>query len=252
MLVINPNARAGNSAIRRLKARPIHPDCLLVAGGDGTLHHLVNRSTVTRPLGVVPVGTANDLAVANGIPRSIGAALAYLGRARPYPMDVVQVNEVKTLTSVGIGLPARVLQRAERLKRLRFMGRWVYLVSVGWELLARPLPRHRFVINEEEWTAHTILIMNQPVVGSCFRLAPEAKNDDGWVDMILFAQRSRWHTLLSLCTGKGLIRRRLSRASIEADSPVPFVADGELYAPCRRFEVEVLPQAIHIMRASDD
>ena len=82
---------------RRFASKADEMDVVVAAGGDGTvnevLHGLMDMLTVSRPsLGIVPLGTANDFAIACGIPRDPEKALALCMRGAEVPIDVGKAN----------------------------------------------------------------------------------------------------------------------------------------------------------------
>ena len=255
-LLVNPNAGAGLPASELLQRYEGRRNCMVVAGGDGTVHRLINQGVTGAPIALIPTGTANDLAHGIGVPPDPSRAIARLEQAVASSMDLVAINDVKVATSAGLGLPFGIVSRAERWKRhpvLRFLGRWTYLVSTVRELGRFDLPVHRFRISHsngvELFSGHSLLIMNQRRVASCLTLAPEARDDDGYFDVVLFPHRCGWRTLATLCGRRGLLHRRYRWARIEVDPPVPFMADGEVYPESSLFQVKILPGALKIMKA---
>lgn len=253
--LINPSARLGTRAAELLRGYEGRQDCMLVAGGDGTVHRLINEEGTGQPLALIPSGTANDLAREIGVPLDPIRALASLEKAVPFSMDLVTVNGVRVATSAGLGLPHRIALRAERWKRqlaLAPLGRWIYLVTTVRELGRFTLPVYRFRVSHfdgvEVFSGHSLLIMNQKRVGACLTLAPKARNDDGHFDIVIFRHHSGWRTLAALPWRMGLVHRRYRRARIEVDVPVPFIADGELYPETSHFDINTLPGGLKVMR----
>ena len=109
---------------------------ILVAGGDGSIHEVVNgilRSGETIELGVIPTGTGNDFAKACSIPVNWENAVPLLAeRIRTgtpaHPVDAGRMNDRYFANSAGIGFDAKV-NRIAREIRWR-IGDIVYLVAV--------------------------------------------------------------------------------------------------------------------------
>lgn len=94
---------------------------LVVAGGDGSVHLVVNAllargEATSTPLGVVPLGTGNDLAQSVGLPldptRAAGRVVAGQVRA----LDVVQDNEYVVVNAAHAGFGVSAARHAQRLK----------------------------------------------------------------------------------------------------------------------------------------
>lgn len=253
------NPRAGRARIlaNHLQRARIPRECLLVVGGDGTVHRLVNRGPVRSPLGLIPGGTANDLADELGVPREPARALAWLEKASPAAHDLVTINGIKIATSAGLGVPDRVVELADRWKRDRVissLGRFVYMASTLRILAPSRVPVSRIVIShpggDEVFRAHSVLVMNQARLGAYLRPVPGARPDDGKFDIVVFPESSGTRTLLSLASPSGLIHRQCRRASIETEVPVGLVADGERYPPNRRFEIGILEGALPVLKGA--
>src|SRR5438876_7352967 len=99
-------------------------DLLIAAGGDGTLnevvHGLMELPMAARPaLGVVPLGTVNDFAIACGIPPGLEQALALCTKGREVLIDVGKANEHWFLNAASIGFGAEITATTPpELKRL--------------------------------------------------------------------------------------------------------------------------------------
>lgn len=69
---------------------------ILVAGGDGTVDSVVNamkRKNVDLPIGILPLGTANDFGKFLGIPNKVEDALERILKFNPKPIDLGKVND---------------------------------------------------------------------------------------------------------------------------------------------------------------
>ncbi len=113
-------------------------DLVIALGGDGTVHEVVNGlmqvEAEKRPaLGVVPIGSGNDFAYANGIPMSANqaTALALNGEASPVDLGLMTDENGRQEyfdNSLGIGFDTVVGIRSHRLPIVR--GFMMYLVAV--------------------------------------------------------------------------------------------------------------------------
>jgi diacylglycerol kinase family enzyme len=95
-----------------------HIDLVIAAGGDGTVHAVASgliggEST----LGIIPVGTMNNLARSLGIPLSVEAACTALAWGETCTIDVGLINGQVFLEVAGIGLEASLFPAGEELKK---------------------------------------------------------------------------------------------------------------------------------------
>jgi len=283
--VVNPNAggvthRDVLGAIRRglgarkatVSSRPPDPGearaALVVAvGGDGTVSRVINGRLPER-LGLIPRGTANDLATELGIPRDFERAWEVLEGGSEVEIDLISVNGARFATGGGLGLATDVAVRANRLKAkpgrwrplVRWLGPLVYPLATLVEAQGRarrPIQatiRARGVVRRGDVSA--ILVSNQPRLGRCFTASPSASNRDGLLHLCgLEAPRSCARLLwlcARFCTGRADAQRevfqlRARHVTIETDDHVTFFGDGEPLADGRHFSLEVLPRALRVV-----
>jgi diacylglycerol kinase (ATP) len=284
-LVLNPAADRGRSGARRgivsrfLEERGVTaiwhetrgpgqaggivgglPDGALVVavGGDGTVHEVaaacVGRDLV---LGVLPLGSGNDYVKALGVGTDLGRALEVLVGGRVRDVDAGEVNGVRFNNGLGIGFDAEVAAGvAEAPARLGGSGR--YMWSVGRLLWG--FRCHEAVLEfdgGEAVEARTILVAVAlgTTSGARFRLAPEARLDDGLFDVVWSDEVNRAQVLrLVPAALRGTLPRHpkvhLARARevrVELAEEVPAHVDGEPLAPTRAFRTRVLAGALRVM-----
>jgi len=233
-------------------------DLLVSAGGDGTLHSVVNAAFGKGvAYGVIPAGGGNDFARALGLPSEPIAAfdLALAGRLKF--VDLVRVRNASGqarlyLGGGGVGLDSDTAQLAsQRMRRwpgrLRYIAAAIRAFSTYAPRLVRVLADNSEI--EIPWqTAVIASVLNTPTFGAGIRLLPEARIDDGLLDVAILEVLHVSELLRVLprlaSTGSltlpGLRTFRARKLRIETDPPVLFQGDGELlgHTPV---EIEVLP-----------
>ena len=137
----------------------------MVAGGDGTLNRVVRAlGGLDVPIALLPLGTANDLAHALGIPQNVLGAAHRVVEGRLRRLDVIEVNGEPFVTVGGLGLAADAALAANRLRRsvrlrraIGALGRHVYPLAAAGAILFRPM-RHRIrlVYRDPHGRAHTL------------------------------------------------------------------------------------------------
>jgi diacylglycerol kinase (ATP) len=170
---------------------------VVVCGGDGTLNLAVREFDLGQgTLALIPQGSGDDFAKVLGLPRKVEAAceLALRGSARE--VDVAVANGVRFLGVAGLGFDSEVARFAnENVKFLR--GSLVYLYAI-----LRVLPRftpHRVVIDgtrEEQIMFATV--GNSRQYGGGIRIVPDARIDDGQLDLCIVHETSRLQLLKTL------------------------------------------------------
>jgi diacylglycerol kinase (ATP) len=179
-------------------------DLVVVAGGDGTvatiIRLLAGRET---PVGVVPLGTANNIAWSLGLPLEPAAAVAALPAAAPRPLDVAMVRAPwggsRFVESAGLGLFASVLRDAKRDEACSARDAGARdLASDRGERMRRVLERERAMfrrvaIDGEDRSGQYLFVaaFNIPFIGPRLPLAPEADPGDGLLDVLLVGEDDR-------------------------------------------------------------
>jgi len=233
---------------------------LIAMGGDGTLQLLV-REAICRDanVGVIPVGGGNDFAAALGI-RNWKQAVKVIARGKTLAVDVVRATfangeAAEYLGGGGVGLDAKAARHANG-KFLRWPGRLRYLasaiaalrgyagVNVELEFPGRGPVRKRVLL---------AAALNAPSYGGGVWLAPEARLDDGELDLVIVEMLSHLEVAglipRLLFTGElktaRVTRFRATKARLSAGKTNEFHGDGELlgYTPV---ELEVLPKALRV------
>ncbi len=235
--------------------------CVVVLGGDGTVHEAINGIAAPAiPLGILPAGGGNDLARALGIPLDPFEAAHALLHSRPRRIDLLRLTAAAGRACLYAGAGGAGLDsEAARLANTRFRhvpgaARYVAAAIAAYRE-ARPLHvRLQADGVSLEFSAHLVAVANTPSYGSGIRIAPAAQIDDGWMDLAMVAPL-RWTQVLDglfLALRNGDIRwpemRRLRARKIrlETDRPVIFHGDGEVLGETP-VEIEVLPGALEVL-----
>lgn len=171
---------------------------VLVCGGDGTLHHVIQEiSRLERgerlPLAAVPLGTANDFAKGVGLThRSFAESLRAAATAPYQRIDMAWVNGHPFVNVASGGIVARTTTDVSpRLKSV--MGRYAYHLNA---LLTLHQPEeYHWVLRGTGWqkqmTGYAFAVGNNSRAGGGFKVAPEAKLNDGLFDLLVIPTQSR-------------------------------------------------------------
>jgi YegS/Rv2252/BmrU family lipid kinase len=250
--------RSVGEDVRDALAAPDPPDVVIAAGGDGT-HGPAAAALMGRgvPLGLLALGTFNNLARSLGIPRQFDAALDVIVGGAPRLIDAGRVNGRLFFEAAGAGWDATLFPLGDDLKRGRVAG----MVSAARSVLGfRPGEITLVLDGTKRVTSHTptVVVANGPYFGSSMAIAPGSRLDDGRLTVTLFEGFSR-ADLLAYFAAVGEGRRRADArvvshhaAHVEIVSPagLPVHADGEPLGPLRT-PFEVLPQAVAVLAPPD-
>ncbi len=165
---------------------------LLAAGGDGTMHYvLAGLAGSGCALAALPLGSGNDIASSLGMPLDLEAAVR-AGLAAPVSrIDLVRVGDRLYGGVAGVGFDSVANETANRVRRLK--GPLIYVYAVLHTLATfKPLS---YTIDFEggrfEGEGMMMLAANTPRFGGGMRVAPEARLDDGLLDLVVVKKVSR-------------------------------------------------------------
>ncbi len=168
-------------------ARQLSPevDALVAVGGDGTVNETINGLTEPIPLGIVPAGTANVLALELHLPRDIEGACRVIAEGKKRTLDLGRANGRRFVLMAGAGLDALTIRELDPEAKRRFK----HLAFVAGGL--RSYHRHharRFpaVVDGERHEATFAVVGNSRFYGGRFGLTPKADPADGLLDVLLF------------------------------------------------------------------
>jgi YegS/Rv2252/BmrU family lipid kinase len=246
---------------------------IIVAGGDGTLHEVVQSVVRSRidgasdvTLGIVALGTGNDFVKSlYGVRREpLEQTVQRLaaGNTRMIDAGLLDITTSSAqwscffLNDVGLGIYAQVALETLRVTRLR--GWSVYTVAVLRALAAYKAAPLHIHFKDQALLRPLLLacITNGCYQGAGFCLAPDALLDDGLLDVCTIDAVPLWKILRHL---PGAMRGthtqepqvtigQSTHATIASDSPFLVASDGEIMTrEARRIEVRVLPQALRVL-----
>ncbi len=237
---------------------------ILVAGGDGSIHEVVNgilRSGRPIELGVIPIGTGNDFAKACSIPVGWEDAITELaGRLQSNTparlIDAGRMNDRFFANGAGIGFDAKINRIARDIQWR--IGDLVYLAAVFKGIMDGVTTPHvtmKFSGQTVEGPITLANISNGAWVGGMFHIAPMARNDDGELDLVIAGAVSRLRIMALLpklmlgthIDQPEITHSRVTRCEITATAPVPSHLDGEVQPLQSNFEIEILEGALRLM-----
>ena len=239
--------------IRRYRDRV---DLVIVGGGDGTLNRIVDGLVgMDLPLGILPLGTANDLARTLGIPLSLPEACRTIAVGHRHRIDLGWVNGKYFFNVASLGLSVNITRKLTRDTKRRW-GIFAYLITAVKVILTKR-PFRAQIGFEGRWRrvkTLQIAIGNGRFYGGGMRIAPDATIDDRRLDLYSLEIQHGWQiftVLLALWTGhhrQELGSRNLSGTEFEVVTakPYPINTDGEITAhtPAR---FRVIPKAIDVI-----
>jgi lipid kinase YegS len=183
----------GDAANFALAAARDGVDTIVALGGDGTVNETLNGlSHYDVPLGIIPLGTANDFARQTGIPLDPDDALDLILREEPVRIDTGELNGRRFLnvSTAGIGAEATAETAAESKEAL---GALAYAITGARKLVDLQPIAARFTAPEMEidTTFLVLAVGNGRSTGGGTLLTPKASLTDGLLDVCIVEPRPR-------------------------------------------------------------
>jgi diacylglycerol kinase (ATP) len=213
-------------------------DLVVLAGGDGTMNAAAEALVETGlPLGIVPLGTGNDLARTLEIPTEVSAALAVIGEGRRHLIDLGRVNGRYFFNVASVGLSAE-LTRYHTVERKRRWWLLAYAFSVkdAWRSTRPFRARMRCDGRPVTLRAIQIAVGNGRYYGGGMTVSEDAAIDDAKLDVYCLKPLGFWRLLVLFpALRRGRLKERdealvMSGREIELRTrrQMPVNTDGEL------------------------
>jgi diacylglycerol kinase (ATP) len=168
-----------------------HYNLVIVVGGDGTINAVVNGLAGTRTaLAVIPTGTINILGLQMNLPTDVEKACALIARGRVRKMDLGRVNARFFACMAGIGFDAFVIKATDpNLKKIFGVIALAFSALIGFFIY--PFSHLRVRIDQQTFVhkGYFLIVGNMKYYGGDLLLLPQAKINDGYLDVCLFKKR---------------------------------------------------------------
>lgn len=229
-------------------------DVIVAVGGDGTVNE-VGRGLIgsTTALGIIPTGSGNGLARFLKIPFKVNKAVQVLNQLQIKAIDVIKINEYHSLNVAGIGFDAFISHKfANRKNR----GPLAYMQLITKEFANYKSSKYRVTIGEKTqvWDAFLISFANSSQWGNNIHIAPQARIDDGLIDVCLirdFPKVTAPALLISLLDqsidkNKYDVIVKAPSVTVEHETNLLGHVDGEPVNLGTRVDVEIMPLALKV------
>ena len=247
---------------------------IVVGGGDGTVEPvatvLIGHPKAT--LGVLPMGTFNNMARSLDIPKDLTEACGVILAGYSREIDVGRANGEKYFfEAAGVGLDAELFPLGEEVKAGNWT-RWLTIAAKAWKF--RPLPitmsfdrpiseavppllhhKYRRMLTFRKIRRHAMMAVgaNGPFYGGGLAVAPNAKMDDGRLTVTVYRRFSKielFRHFLSITEGRRqyspkMESYKVGRVKFEANPPQAVHVDGTPFGETP-LVLESMPKALRV------
>ncbi len=246
---------------------------VVALGGDGTVNEVVNgivnfKNTI---LGYIPIGSSNDFARGLKLPKNpINALKIVLSKPHLHPMNVGQIRYKEKLrrfaVSSGVGFDADICHESvvshfkAFLNKIK-LGKLTYVgIAIHRLFLTTPCTVKLTLDDEKELhypKAYFVALMNNKFEGGGVKFAPDAKNDDDMLDVVVAYNMPKLKVLMLFPSAfiglhtrfKGICVHRTKHVKISAERPLPIHTDGEPIFLQKQLEANCTPEKIRVITA---
>ena len=243
-------------SMARDAVRSGHP-LVVVAAGDGTIEEvasqLVGSSTT---LGIVPIGTNNNLARSLGVPLGIDDACALIAMGTTRHIDAGRVvssghpDVEYFLEGAGVGLSAVAALAGQAVEKHR----WRVVPGALRRFFESKPGTVRVEMDGTAVEAHSriVTVSNAPLMGNNLLVAPDAKMDDGWLDITIYDGMGNAALIQHFMSAAGsksvpLKTYRARHVRITSEEPVLANSDKDMAGQQRVVEIEIVPRALSVI-----
>jgi diacylglycerol kinase (ATP) len=238
-------------------ARELTVDGIIVSGGDGTIHEVINNmleQEIDLPLGIIPSGTSNDFAAYLQLDKNIETCVDIITEGKSKAFDVGKVNDKYFFNVASAGLMASVAHNADSVLK-NTLGKIAYYLKGLGELPNFKALKMRIVADQQviEEEIFLFLVMNSGTVGGFPNLVPNARIDDGKLDLLI-VNKCNLPELMGLfisflkgihCNSKYVTCLQAENIYIECLEEVESDLDGEL-GPQLPLTIKIIPNKIRV------
>ena len=250
---------------------------IVSAGGDGSVSEVMNGMVSAAqesgkeppPLGILPLGSANDLMVNLHIPTTIPEAAKVIAAGYTRRIDLGEVTALDTSgghpkrryfdNNSAIGLEPCITLIQQRISWLRGSLRYVVAALLGVAKNPQWKMHLEWEGGEYDGPATLVTAGNNPLTGGVFYMAPHADPFDGKLDCVFGSMPSRLQILRllprTMKAGAGnyvehpaIHEIKVSWLKIHTDQPTPLHADGEIQSEATQdIEYRMLPDYLPVL-----
>jgi YegS/Rv2252/BmrU family lipid kinase len=254
---------SGHAQQLTLQSIHVQPDVIIAVGGDGTFHEVVNgirKSGRQIPVAFLPNGTANDFVLGYELTWTIETFICALRERKTTEIDLIRINfsdQIKWCLNIAdTGFGGKVVQTLNK-QRSWLGGKVSYVIAILRSFLYYKNPVMTISYEGGSYEGPVLLTAacNGPVFGDGLYIAPEARPNDGVMNVTILGDVNLWDYLKNLKRMKKKLPilhpeaqyLRTSFLKIQAtDQNVYTESDGEL-AGSGDVEFAIEPAALHML-----
>ena len=212
-------------------------DVVAIAGGDGTFQEVINGISKTTVVAIIPLGTANIVAIESGVTKNINHLCKIILKGKIKKIHVPTINNRKFILMVGIGLDAFIVKNVNNnLKKI--FGKIIFFIETVKQFFILQKPRIKIITNKKTFFANWVLITNACHYAGSHQITKQtnifASNLVGYIFTNLTRINFLYYVFLIIFFGdlsksKNIITVKSNEFKITANQNIPVQCDGEIF-----------------------
>jgi len=229
-------------------------DSVIAVGGDGTVHTILQGIDIhNQALGIIPLGSGNDLFRMLKIKGDFESAIKNVIEGENWKIDVGLFGEKRFLNTVGTGIDSETIK--VRYETKGFIKRNYVLLFLKTLSQLKPF-RMRIIADGKviEDIFSWVIVANNNYIGGGMMIAPHAKQDDGFLDLIIIRKTSKFRMVQNvpaIFRGDHLKMPEASEMKaeeiiFEGDEKRDLAVDGDIRAQIP-IQIRVIPRTLSLI-----
>lgn len=247
--------RPGHATELAARAAERGTPLVIVCSGDGTLNEAANGlAGSATALGTIPAGVTNLWAREVGLLKKPAEAVQLMVEGERRRIDLGKAGSRYFMMLASFGIDAQVVRKVSPRVKGR-LGAAAYAISAAREALTYRSSRVILRLDGEERTAQALMVLagNTRIYAGVTKITPDARADDGLLDVCVYEGSGRLDILLHAARtilrihrkSRKVLYRRVRRLELAWETPMPLQVDGDAVGESPA-EVEVVPGALWV------
>jgi YegS/Rv2252/BmrU family lipid kinase len=229
-------------------------DVIIAAGGDGTIGEVISGVRDSGvPLGIIPIGTANVLAIEIGLKFNPEVIAQTIANGQINKIHLGQVNDRIFFLMTSSGYDSRVVKSVSSTIK-KYIGKGAYALAGLKEIFRAEQSKLKVIVEGVEYDASWVIVSNSKFYAGRFLLAPDTSLSEAGFSVVLFNGQNIIGILLDLWTvfiGRTKQSSRVKivngcRIKVSSNKEVPVQTDGDL-AGALPAEISSLPYSLNLI-----
>ena len=212
-------------------------DIVAVAGGDGTVQEIINGISAKTILAIIPVGTANIIALEAGITKNINHLCKIILKGKIKKIHVPMINNRRFVLMTGVGFDAFIVNNINNNVK-KIFGKIIFFIETLKQFLILKKPNIQVIANKKTFLGNWVLITNACHYAGPYQITKQTTIFNANLVGYIFTNLTRMNFLYSLfliiffgdlSKSKKIITIKSDQFKIKGNNNIPVQCDGEIF-----------------------